>query len=57
MEEEYIKNIIRISVGGVIPNDTALISLKFAISIVTTLPLLFLAPIFKKATQYCNFSI
>jgi len=58
MEEEYINNFIRISTGsGLNPSNTGLISLKFSITILTTLPLLFLAPIFKKATQHCNFSI
>ena len=55
-EEEFIKSMIKVTAGSGLSRSMPIYTLRFAMGVVTTIPLLFLMPLFKKATKYCNFT-
>jgi putative aldouronate transport system permease protein len=56
-EEEFIRNMVRVTAGNDLSRSMPIHTLRFAMGVISTIPLLFLTPLFKKATTYCNFSL
>ena len=56
-EEEFIRSMMKITAGSGLSRSVPIYTTRFAMGVVSTIPLLFLAPLFKKSTAYCNFSM
>lgn len=56
-EEEFIRSMVRITAGSDLAHGMPIYTMRFAMGVISTIPLLFLTPLFKKATTYCNFSL
>lgn len=56
-EEEFVKSMMKVTAGSGLSQNIPVYTLRFAMGVVSTLPLAFLAPLFKKATAYCNLSL
>jgi len=56
-EEGFIRDLVRVAAGSDLSRNMPMHTLRFAVGVVSTIPLLFLTPLFRKAATYCNFSL
>jgi len=56
-EEEFIRSMLKDTTGSALAHKTPIYTLRFAMGVISTIPLVFLTPLFRKATTYCNVSL